>query len=98
MTHQPILIPAAPERSSKRRRAIATIKDKHRTVCPATGKTRYRDRSTARQALDSCRWQRSAELAASGVSSRTEARIYTCPEPACNGGLHLTSIRVWRAA
>lgn len=98
MTYQPTLIPAAPEQTSKRRRAIATIKDKHHTVCPATGKIRYRDRWTARQALGSCRWQRSAELAASGLSSRTEARIYTCPEPACNGGLHLTSIRVWRAA
>ncbi len=98
MTYQPILIATAPGRSIKRRRAVTTIKNKHRTVCPATGKTRYRDRATARQALDSCRWQRSAELVTSGVSSRTEARIYTCPEPTCNSGLHLTSIRVWRAA
>lgn len=98
MTHQHTMTPTAPHRSEKRRRGVATIRRKTRTICPVTGKTRYRDRATAGEALDSCRWQRSAELAASGTSARTEVRIYQCPEPACHGGLHLTSIRAWRAA
>lgn len=88
----------AAHRSDTRRRAVATIRQKTRTVCPVTGKTRYRDRATAREALDSCRWQRTAELTTSGTTARTEARIYQCPEPTCHGGLHLTSIRAWRAA
>ncbi|WP_454170068.1 hypothetical protein [Microbacterium paulum] len=88
---------AAPEHV-RRRRAVSTIRQKSRTVCAATGKTRYRDRTTAREALDSCRWQRTEDLAARGTSGRTEVRIYECSEPTCNGGVHLTSIRAWHAA
>ena len=91
-------IPTAPHHGAPRRRAVATIRQKSRVICAITGKTRYRDRATAREALDSCRWQRTAELAESGTTARTEVRIYQCPEPACLGGLHLTSIRAWRAA
>lgn len=98
MTDHLTLAPSAPRRDSNRRRAVATIRQKSRTVCPATGKTRYRDRTRAREALESCRWQRTADRAASGTTARTEVRIYQCPEPACHGGLHLTSIRAWRAA
>ncbi len=98
MTAQLTLSPTASRRDSTRRRAVATIRQKSRTLCPVTGKTRYRDHATAHEALDSCRWQRAADLAASGRTSRTEVRVYQCPEPACHGGLHLTSIRAWRAA
>ena len=28
--------------------------------------------------------------------SRTETRIYRCPDPACHGGYHLTSIVAWQ--
>lgn len=98
MTQHQALAPATPRRTDKRRRAITTIRDKSRTVCPVTPKTRYRDRASARDALDSCRWQRQADLALAGTTARTEARIYQCPEPACHGGFHLTSIRAWRAA
>jgi hypothetical protein len=98
MTHHHTPAPTTSHRSATRRRAVATIRQKSRTICPVTGKTRYRDHATAREALDSCRWQRTAELAASGTTTRTEVRIYRCPEPACHGGLHLTSIRAWRAA
>lgn len=90
--------PIAHRHGEPRRRGVATIREKTRNICPATGKTRYRDRATAHEALDSCRWQRHAELAASGATARSEVRIYQCPEPACHGGFHLTSIRVWRAA
>lgn len=98
MTHHLTPTLAAHRRETGRRCAVATIRQKPRTVCPVTGKTRYRDRATAREALDSCRGQRTAELAASGTTGRTETGIYQCPEPACHGGLHLTSIRAWRAA
>lgn len=98
MTHHLTSALTDPRPNAVRRRAVATIRQKSRTICPVTGKTRYRDRATAREALDSCRWQRTAELAASGTTTRTETRIYQCPEPACHGGLHLTSIRAWRAA
>lgn len=82
-------------RPTKGRRAIATIGQQHKTLCPSTGKTRYRDRATAREALDSCRWQRQWELASFQASSRTETRIYRCSEAACHGGYHLTSIGTW---
>ncbi len=98
MGHESITTIAAPSRTRQQRRAISTIRQHTKTVCPATGKTRYRDRTSAREALGSCRWQRSADLQNFGSSARTEARIYKCPEPACNGGFHLTSIRAWRAA
>ncbi|MFE5410187.1 hypothetical protein [Microbacterium sp. NPDC056569] len=82
-------------RPMKSRRGIGTIGQQHKTLCPSTGKTRYRDRATAREALDSCRWQRAWELASYQVSSRTETRIYRCPDPACHGGYHLTSMGTW---
>ena len=86
-----------PVRARQPRRRIATIgRREHKTVCPETGKTRYRDRATAREALDSCRWQRTRELATFATTTRTETRIYRCPEPACNGGYHLTSLPAQR--
>lgn len=83
-------------RRPRRRRGIATIGQAHKSTCPATGKTRYRDRAQARDALDSCRWQRDWELAAFSSTARNESRIYMCPELGCNGGFHLTSISEWR--
>lgn len=80
----------------RRRRGIATIGQAHKSACPATGKTRYRDRAQARDALDSCRWQRDWELTAFSSTARNESRIYRCPELGCNGGFHLTSLSEWR--
>lgn len=83
-------------RPTKSRRGVATIGRQRKTLCPSTGKTRYRDRATAREALDSCRWQRAWEFASYQTSSRTETRIYRCPDTACHGGYHLTSIVAWQ--
>jgi hypothetical protein len=88
---------ATPARQrSHRRHGIATIGQAHKPVCPTTGKTRYRNRAQARDALNSCRWRREWELVTFASTSRNEARIYRCAEDGCNGGFHLTSITEWR--
>lgn len=82
-----------PTRVRQPRRRIATIGlREHKTLCPETGKARYREKAAAREALDSCRWQRAWELATFATTTRTEIRIYRCTESACNGGYHLTSV------
>ncbi|MBK6872735.1 MAG: hypothetical protein IPJ14_16405 [Kineosporiaceae bacterium] len=64
--------------------------DRHRaTICPATGKQRYRDHRQAADALRSRRRARQLALALGLDSARREIRVYRCPW--CNGGWHTTS-------
>lgn len=48
MAHHLEAAPTASHRDASRRRAITAIRRESRTICPATGKTRYRDRAEAR--------------------------------------------------
>jgi len=83
-------------RGPRRRKGSATIGLHTKTYCPVSGKVRFRDHQQAAEALEAARWQRDWELATFATSGRAETRAYRCSEPACNGGWHLTSIRVWR--
>lgn len=66
-----------------------------RRFAPVTRQVRFRDRDQAGQALAGARWQRKRDVMTLGTSLRRETRIYRCPEPACNGGYHLSAKRAW---
>lgn len=65
-------------RRPRRRRAAATIGKRKSKPCPLTGSRSYRTRGQAKEALESCRWQREWDLAAFGSSPRRESRIVPC--------------------
>lgn len=77
-------------RSPRRRRAAAMIRLHTVDICATIGLRRYRDASQAREALESCRWRREWDLAATAVSNRREVRQFLCDARA---GRHLSSAR-----
>ncbi|WP_347351345.1 hypothetical protein [Intrasporangium sp.] len=60
-------------------------------VCPVTGKVRFRDRNTAKQALKLAAFARSRAEIDGLATRRREVRVYQCLEEACHKGFHLSS-------
>ena len=79
---------AGKNRPSKTTRQTRT-KTRNRSLCPQTGKRRYRDDQAAKMALRRSQSAGEIERDMYGSTSRREARYYSCPY--CNS-MHLTAL------
>ncbi|AOY74408.1 hypothetical protein ARZXY2_4909 (plasmid) [Arthrobacter sp. ZXY-2] len=77
-----------------RRRGNDKFQDHAFSACPVSGRTRYRDRRQAGDALMSYRLQGGKKVTAQRMGSQ-KLHGYRCPERACNGGFHLMSVHEW---